>query len=83
MASDTLAVRQQSLPPALEEPTASNTPVGLAIVNEASSSDAAARARSASIEPEALTPRATTPAPQPRSETKSGSVEPTSSSQVR
>lgn len=86
MASDTLNARHQSLPPTLEEPTVSRArlpSVEPAIVNEPSSSNPAARARSTSIEPEALTPRGVTPAPQLRSETRSGSVEPTSSSQVR
>jgi hypothetical protein len=87
MASDTLNSRHQSLPPRLplrlEEHTVSRSrlpSVEPAIVNEESSS---AKARSTSIQPESLTPRAVTPAPQLRSETRSESVEPTSSSQVR
>jgi len=85
MASDTLNSRHQSLPPRLplrlEEHTVSRSrlpSVEPAIVNEESSS---AKARSTSIQPESLTPRAVTPAPQLRSETRSESVEPTSSSQ--
>jgi len=85
MASDTLNARHQSLPPTLEELTVSRArlpSVEPTTVNEASSSNAAARVRSTSIEPEALTPRAVTPASQLRRETRSGLVEPTSSSQV-
>src|ERR1700729_3342464 len=58
MASDALTSRQPPLPPTYDEPTLSKGRQSSAeptIVSRALSSDAAARARSASIEPETLT----------------------------
>lgn len=74
MASNTVAAaRQPSLPPSIPSRHASVDPTPRTLAN-------IARARSVSVEPETLTPRATSLAPQSSGETRAESVEPTSSS---
>lgn len=80
MASNTLAAarRQVSMPPTVDERRSSiKATARQASLEPASKIVAnAARARSVSVEPEILTPKATSPAPQSSGETRELSLEP-------